>query len=42
MGGNLIGMVQAWVGQNLLKLTFYELFDVRLYKYLMRLLLNDT
>jgi hypothetical protein len=27
-------MVQAWVGQKLVNVTFYEFFDVRIHKYL--------
>jgi len=36
------GLVQAWVSQKLVNVTFYEFFNVRFYKYLRRLLLNDT
>ena len=32
----LTGMVQAWVGQKLVKVTFFEFFNVRFYKYLRR------
>jgi hypothetical protein len=30
------GMMQAWVGQKLANVTFYEFFDVQFYKYLRR------
>jgi hypothetical protein len=36
------GLVQAWVSQKLVNVTFYEFFNVQFYKYLRRLLLNDT
>ena len=36
----IIGMVQAWVAQKLVNVTFYEFFDVRLDTYLKRLLVK--
>ena len=33
--------VQAWVGQKLVNVSFYEFFGVWFYKYLRRLLLNE-
>jgi hypothetical protein len=30
------GLVQAWMGQKLVNVTFYKFFDVRLYKNLRR------
>jgi hypothetical protein len=35
----LAGMVQAWVGQKLANMTFYEFFDVRFYKNIWLLLI---
>ena len=41
-GKAYVGMVQAWVAQKLLNVTFKEYSDVRFYKYLRRLLVRHV